>query len=159
MDYKYGRLSLPVQDVDYKREPLLQNTDDKSMSLLALVEVNRGLWWPWGHKKVKLYSFLFGLTVAFLITASYVLNADKKGLLLTPSPYHFQAVSNTGHHPYNLTFVRDYASVKEVVKSIVAKVEFSHRRVPDLKELLDSEPHVSSMLSMHNLKFFYVVLD
>ncbi|KAG5267007.1 hypothetical protein AALO_G00238780 [Alosa alosa] len=146
MDYKYGRLSLPAQAEDYRREPILQNAGNRSMSLLALVEGNRGQWWPWGNKKAKLYSFLFGLTVAFLITASYVLNGDKKGLLLTPSPYHFQVVSNTGHHPYNLTFDRDYAGVKEVVKSIVAKVEFSHRRVPDLKELLESEPHIFSVI-------------
>lgn len=154
MDYKYGRLSLPAQaeDYNYKRGPgLLPQSasdleDERSGSLQALVDVNRGQWWPWGDRKVKLYSFLFVVTVAFLITASYVLNGDKKGLLLTPSPYHFQVMSSSnmgGHNPYNLTFVRDYASLKEVVRSIVAKVEFSHRRLPELKDLLDHEPHVS----------------
>ncbi|XP_028846006.1 carbohydrate sulfotransferase 15-like isoform X2 [Denticeps clupeoides] len=137
MDYKHG-LSLFVQAEDYKRRQSLVSLVDWSMSRLAVLDVKKGQWWPGGLKKVKLYGVLFGLTVAFLITASYVLSGDKKRLLLIPS-----GERTTG---LNLSFAKDLATLKQVVKNIVAKVEFNNRKVPDIKDLLGNEPHIFSAI-------------
>ncbi|KAJ8391809.1 hypothetical protein AAFF_G00085810 [Aldrovandia affinis] len=101
---------------------------------------------PVCFRKANLYSFLFALTVMFLITASYILMGERKGLLLTPSPYRVRAVVSPGQSPLNLTSARDYASVKLLVKTIAAKVEFSTRHVPDVKALVNNEPHMFSVV-------------
>lgn len=147
MDYKYSLLGSLLED--YRKRPLLLQVDDTPMNLFAVLEVKRESPRRWSTlgclRKVKLYSFLFGLAVMFLIMASYILTGDKKGLLLTPSPYHFTSLVNPAPFPFNLSSVKDYANIKLVVKTITSKVEFSStRQLPDLKALINSEPHVSS---------------
>ncbi|KAK6328073.1 hypothetical protein J4Q44_G00000510 [Coregonus suidteri] len=165
MDHKYTLLGSPMED--YRKRPLLLQVDDRPMSLFAVLEVKRDPLhlhrpWPWCilgcgtstltcFRKVKLYSFLFGLAVVFLIMASYVLTGDRKGLLLTPSPYHFSMVPNAGSgagpYPFNLSSAKDYADMNVVVKSITSKVEFrTTRKLPDLKALIHSEPHMFSVI-------------
>ncbi len=146
MDYKYSLLGSAVDD--YRKRPLLLQVDDTPMNLFAVLEVKRELPRRWStlgcFRKIRLYSFLFGLAVMFLIMASYILTGDKKGLLLTPSPYHFSSLVSPGTFAFNLSSVKDYAHIKLVVKSITSKVEFrSSRQLPELKALVNSEPHVS----------------
>ncbi|XP_036815880.1 carbohydrate sulfotransferase 15 isoform X1 [Oncorhynchus mykiss] len=165
MDYEYTLLGSSMED--YRKRPLKPQVDDSPMSLFAVLEVKRDplyLHRPWPRctlgcgtstltcfRKVKLYSFLFGLAVMFLIVASYILTGDKKGLLLTPSPYHFSTVPNsgsgTGPYPFNVSSAKDYATVKLVVKNIASKVEFSTtRQLPEREALLHSEPHMFSVI-------------
>ncbi|XP_052372100.1 carbohydrate sulfotransferase 15-like isoform X1 [Oncorhynchus keta] len=165
MDYEYTLLGSSMED--YRKRPLKPQADDSPMSLFAVLEVKRDplhLHGPWPRctlgcgtstltcfRKVKLYSFLFGLAVMFLIVASYILTGDKKGLLLTPSPYHFSTVPNsgsgTGPYPFNVSSAKDYATVKLVVKSIASKVEFSTtRQLPEREALMHSEPHMFSVI-------------
>ncbi|XP_036828508.1 carbohydrate sulfotransferase 15 isoform X2 [Oncorhynchus mykiss] len=165
MDYEYTLLGSSMED--YRKRPLKLQVDDSPMSLFAVLEVKRDplhLHRPWPRctlgcgtstltcfRKVKLYSFLFGLAVMFLIVASYILTGDKKGLLLTPSPYHFSTVPNsgsgTGPYPFNVSSAKDYATVKLVVKNIASKVEFSTtRQLPEREALLHSEPHMFSVI-------------
>uniref|UniRef100_A0A8C4E2D0 Sulfotransferase n=1 Tax=Dicentrarchus labrax TaxID=13489 RepID=A0A8C4E2D0_DICLA len=98
MDYKYSLLGSTVDD--YRKRPLLLQVDDTPMNLFAVLEVKRELPKRWNtlgcFRKIRLYSFLFGLAVTFLIMASYILTGDKKGLLLTPSPYHFSSLVSPG---------------------------------------------------------------
>lgn len=152
MDYKYSLLGSAVDD--YRKRPLLLQVDDTPMNLFAVLEVKRELprrWSTLGYfRKIRLYSFMFGLAVTFLIMASYILTGDKKGLLLTPSPYHFSSLVSPGPFAFNLSLVKDYAHVKLVVKSITSKVEFgSSRQIPELKALVNSEPHVSSQNKLY----------
>ena len=145
-DYKYSLLGSAVDD--YRKRPLLLQVDDTPMNLFAVLEVKREPPRRWSSlgcfSKIRLYSFLFGLAVMFFIMASYILTGDKKGLLLTPSPYHFGPLVSPGPFAFNLSSVKDYAHIKLVVKSITSKLEFrSHRQLPDLKALVNSEPHVS----------------
>ncbi|KAM3591648.1 uncharacterized protein V6R79_005210 [Siganus canaliculatus] len=149
MDYKYSLLGSTVDD--YRKRPLLLQVDDTPMNLFAILEVKRELPKRWStlgcFRKIRLYSFLFGLAVMFLIMASYILTGDKKGLLLTPSPYHFSSLVSPGPLPFNLSSVKDYTHIKLVVKSITSKLEFrSTRQLPDLKALVNSEPHMFSVV-------------
>ncbi|XP_042168678.1 carbohydrate sulfotransferase 15-like isoform X2 [Oncorhynchus tshawytscha] len=165
MDYEYTLLGSSMED--YRKRPPKPQVDDSPMSLFAVLEVKRHplhLHGTWPRctlgcgtstltcfRKVKLYSFLFGLAVMFLIMASYILTGDKKGLLLTPSPYHFSTVPNsgsgTGPYPFNVSSAKDYATVKLVVKNIASKVEFSTtRQLPEREALLHSEPHMFSVI-------------
>ncbi|XP_017540254.1 carbohydrate sulfotransferase 15 [Pygocentrus nattereri] len=146
MDYKYGLLTGAVDEVEnYKRKSVL---GDGWLSLLTTVEDSKGLCQPWGPqnlgflRKAKVLSFLFCLVATFFIMASYVLTRGQKGLQLTPSPYHFRVMSQSS----NLSSGRDYAGVKEVVRNIVAKVEFHQRKVPELMELREREAHIFSAI-------------
>ncbi|KAG9341850.1 hypothetical protein JZ751_018574 [Albula glossodonta] len=151
MEYKYSLLSSVTED---HRKRSLQFTVGP-MDPLAVLEANRDQLRRWGvlacFRKAKLYSFLFVLTVMFLITASYILTGEKKGLLLTPSPYRIRSIVSPGQFSFNLTSARDYANIKLVVKTIVSKVEFSSRHVPELKDLVHHEPHMFSVIPR---KFF-----
>lgn len=154
MDYKYSLLGTAMED--YRKRPLLLQVDDTPMNLFAVLEVKREIPRRWStlgcFRKIRLYSFLFGLAVMFLIMASYILTGDKKGLLLTPSPYHVSSLVSPGPFAFNLSSIKDYTHIKLVVKSITSKVEFrSSRQVPGLKALINSEPHVSQ-------KFLYICL-
>ncbi|KAL3967876.1 zinc finger protein GLI2 [Sarotherodon galilaeus] len=149
MDYKYSLLGSTVEE--YRKRPLLLQVDETPMNLFAILEVKRDLPRRWSNlgwfRKIRVYSFLFGLAVMFLITASYILTGDKKGLLLTPSPYHFSSLVSPGPLTFNLSSVKDYIHIKVVVKSIASKVEFqSSRQLPELKALVKSEPHMFSVI-------------
>ena len=92
--------------------------------------------------KIRLYSVLLGLSVTFVIMAS-----NKKGVLLPTSPYHFSSLVSLRPYTFNLSSVKDYAHIKLVVGSITSKVEFrSSRQLPELKALVNSEPHVSRLI-------------
>uniref|UniRef100_H3DQ19 Sulfotransferase n=1 Tax=Tetraodon nigroviridis TaxID=99883 RepID=H3DQ19_TETNG len=130
---------------------MLLQVDDTPLNLFAVLEVKREPPQRWGTlggvRRIRIYSFLFGLAVMFFITASYILTGDKKGLLLTPSPYHFSTLVSPGTLTFNLSAAKDDAHIKEVVRSITSKVEFgSSRHLPDLKALVNSEPHMFSVI-------------
>ncbi|KAL0964790.1 hypothetical protein UPYG_G00329000 [Umbra pygmaea] len=165
MNYKYTLLGSPVED--YRKRPLVIQVDDSPINLFAVIEgkqeaLSHHQPWLYGllgcdHntfswlRKAKMYSFLFGLTVIFLITASYILTSDKQRLLIMPSPYHLTAVPNQGSGslllPFNFSSAKDYVNIKQVVRSIATRVEFNtSRKVPDRKALVTSEPHMFSII-------------
>ncbi|KAK0142120.1 Carbohydrate sulfotransferase 15 [Merluccius polli] len=151
MDYKYSLLRAPPDD--FGQGPVLLHMDDMPVSLFAVLEVKRGDVVAWHRNalgflnKLKVCSFMCFLTVSFLVAASYMLLADKKGLLLTPPPYRFGSLVNPGLGAFNLSASRDLAHIRLVVKSIVSRVEFhSGRRVPERKALVSSEPHMFSVI-------------
>lgn len=176
MDYKYSLLSAGSPD-DYGRgSSVLLRVDDMPVSLFGMLEVKRAdvgsataaaasSAWHRGAlgflDKLKVCSFMCFLTVAFLlVTASYMLLADRKGLLLTPPPYRFDGAIGPGlgvgvgagagaggAFDFGLSSsARDLAHTRLVAKSIASRVEFhSGRRVPERKSLVGSEPHVSEI--------------
>lgn len=145
MDQRYGLLNGPYEKLEYEYCKN-KTTSNRWTGVLTVIENKRAqhrAWSSWtltSVRKIKILSFLFGLMVTVLIMASYILTRDQKGLFLTPSPYHFTVVS----HPVqlNLSSTTDYTVVREVVKSIMTKVDFSSRRVPDLGEVREKEPNV-----------------
>ncbi|CAL8304324.1 unnamed protein product [Lota lota] len=152
MDYKYSLLNAGPPD-DYGQGPALLHTDDAPVSLFAVLEVKCGDVVAWHRNalgflnRLKVCSFMCFLTVSFLVTASYMLLADRRGLLLTPPPYRFGSLVSPGPGDFNLSATRDLAHIRLVVKSIVSRVEFqSSRRVPERKALVRSEPHMFSVI-------------
>ncbi|XP_075999751.1 carbohydrate sulfotransferase 15 [Genypterus blacodes] len=149
MDYKYSLLGSSVDD--YRKRPLLLQVDNAPLNVFAVLEVKRELPRRWSitgsFRKVRVYSFLFILAVTFVIMASYILTGDKKGLLLTPSPYHFSSLVSPGPFGFNISSSKDYGHIKLLVKTITAKVEFhSSRQLPERKELFNTEPHMFSVI-------------
>ncbi|CAB1312699.1 unnamed protein product, partial [Coregonus sp. 'balchen'] len=150
MDYKYGQLC-PMEVENYRKRPTmpcLDNVDDGHISLPSVLEVRRVPLWPLGPlrsvTKVKVISFLLGLTLTFLIMASYVLAWDKKGLMLTPSPFHLSTIVNPSSTiSPNMSSTKDYVNIKLLVKCITSKLEFSPRKLPLLKDVVNSDSHVS----------------
>ncbi|XP_028826528.1 carbohydrate sulfotransferase 15 isoform X2 [Denticeps clupeoides] len=146
-NYKYSLLE------DHRRRPLLLQVDDSPLGMFAVLEVSRE-----NHKqycgnlaclsKIRLCGFGFILVVTILIMASYVLAGERKGLLLTPLPYNFGStlVSPGASLTFNLSTPMGLAKIKQVVRNIVSKVEFSPRKRPDLEELVHSEPHMFSVI-------------
>ncbi|XP_023686691.1 carbohydrate sulfotransferase 15 [Paramormyrops kingsleyae] len=145
---RYGLLAPTLEE--HRRKPVLLQADDIPTGLIAVMEVRREphRWWrSLGYfRKVKLYSLVFGLALTFLIMTSYVLSGDRKRLLLTPSPYHLPSLVSQGPFPFNITTSKDYAGIKLVVESITSKVHFSARQLPDTKDLMQSEPHMFSVI-------------
>ncbi|XP_051578613.1 carbohydrate sulfotransferase 15-like [Myxocyprinus asiaticus] len=148
MEHKYGLLSAPYE----KLEPAFINLDNKWTKVLTIIDNNRvhhQAWGPWtigSVRKVKILSFVFGLIVTVLIMASYILTRDQKGLFLTPSPYQITVLSQPAHMALDISSNTDYTVVREVVRSIMDKVDFSRRRVPDLGELREKEPQILSAI-------------
>ncbi|KAL0169329.1 hypothetical protein M9458_033925, partial [Cirrhinus mrigala] len=141
MDHRHGFLySLDEKLEHSKKKPAFLHPSNRWTSVLTVIENNKAqnqAWGPWtlrSVRKIKILSFLFGLTVTVLIMASYIMTRDQKRLFLTPSPYHLTVESHPAQVSLNLSFTADYTVVREVVRSIVAKVDFSHRRVPDLEQ-------------------------
>lgn len=94
-----------------------------------------------GISKVKVVSFLMGLTLMFLVMASYILMWDKKGLSLTASPYHFRPmdVSTTTQ----ASFENSLLDLKMLFNMTSLKQQCTPRKIPDEKDIIDTDPHVS----------------
>ncbi|KAF5889506.1 carbohydrate sulfotransferase 15, partial [Clarias magur] len=89
-------------------------------------------------RRSRVYSFVFGLTVLFLVMASYVLSSERKAFLV-PSPlYH---TLSHGALLSNLSSTQDSAHIAQVLHRILSKLEFKSRRKPDPAALVQSEPH------------------
>ncbi|CAL8299201.1 unnamed protein product [Merluccius merluccius] len=94
--------------------------------------------------KLKVVSFLFGLTLSFFIVASYILTWDRNGLQFTQSPLQRRpSVVITSALPSSKNISLD---MKSLVMNIVFKLEYTPRRVPDEREVIDSDPHLFSAI-------------
>ncbi|CAB1343701.1 unnamed protein product [Coregonus sp. 'balchen'] len=153
MDYKYGP-PCPMEVENYRKRPTmpsLDDGDDGRRGLPSVLEVRRVRLWSLGTlrsvTKVKVISFLLGLTLTFLIMASYILTWDKKGLMLTLSPFHLRTIINPSSTlSHNLSSTKDYANIKLLVKCITSKLEFSPRKLPLLKDVVNSDSHLFSVI-------------
>lgn len=87
--------------------------------------------------KVKVVSLLMGLTLTFLIMVSYVLMWDKKGLFALPyqfRPMDRRTTASTENSFINLKMLMNLTSFKQQCTS---------RKIPDEKDIIDTDPHVS----------------
>ncbi|PKU33896.1 carbohydrate sulfotransferase 15 [Limosa lapponica baueri] len=140
--------------------------DSKQMKLLAVLEVRTDHSESWNGffclRKGKLCSLIFGLIIMTLVMASYILTGAKHGLLLIPSPFHYgaftsnpslmdnESLSDMKDHyqpsKMNISYVKDYPSIKLIIDTITSKIEFITRQRPDLEELRKQEPHMFSVI-------------
>ncbi|XP_035519279.1 carbohydrate sulfotransferase 15-like [Morone saxatilis] len=144
MAENYGKT--PVKTLfDFKHTNLPDTLDVKWVSLLTLTNLR-------SISKVKVVSFLMGLTLMFLIMASYILTWDKKGLFFTPSPDQFRPVVI----PTNTTAAeapseKNLIDMKLLVKIISSKLEYKPRKVPDIKDVTETDSHLFSVIPHHFL--------
>lgn len=92
-----------------------------------------------------------GLTLIFIIMGTYVLSWDQKGLLFTPSPDQFRPVvipgsmataAATAAATADVTY-KNFIDVKPLVRIIGSKLEYAPRKVPDEREVIETDSHVS----------------
>ncbi|KAK1793527.1 hypothetical protein P4O66_011431 [Electrophorus voltai] len=145
MNYEYGTAR---EMEDYKRRPTLTSLGNGWTTQSTPVEDCRDAHQPGGPRtlralcKVKVFSCLFGLATVFFVMASYILTREQRGPILTASLHNLVSLAR----PANLSSGADYAELQEVVRTIVAKVAFEQREVPDLPELKEREPHIFSVI-------------
>ncbi|ERE80533.1 carbohydrate sulfotransferase 15 [Cricetulus griseus] len=136
------------------------------MNLLAVLEVRTEGNENWGgflrFKKGKRCSLVFGLIIMTLVMASYLLSGAHQELLIS-SPFHYGGFPNNPslmdsenpsdmkEHHYqpsinNISYVKDYPSIKLIIDSIAARIEFTTRQLPDLQDLKRQELHMFSVI-------------
>lgn len=136
------------------------------MNLLAVLEVRTEGSENWGgflrFKKGKRCSLVFGLIIMTLVMASYLLSGAHQELLIS-SPFHYGSFpsnpslmdsenpSDAKEHHYqpsinNISYVKDYPSIKLIIDSIAARIEFTTRQLPDLQDLKRQELHMFSVI-------------
>lgn len=146
-DHSYSFHSLPMAEnygkrpvrtfFDFRHKNLPENVDVKWAPLLSLTNLR-------SISKVKVVSFLLGLTLTFLILASYILTWDKKGLLFTPSPYQLRHLAiPTSTAEADVTSEKNLIDMRLLVKIIGSKLEYTSRKMPDEKDIIGTDSHVS----------------
>lgn len=157
----HGRQECPVCKAENK---IVFRVDGKQMNLLAVLEVRADGNESWGgflrFKKGKRCSLIFGLIIMTLVMASYILSGVHQELLIS-SPFHYGAFPSNpslmeGENPSdakehhhqssvnNISYVKDYPSIKLIINSITSRIEFTTRQLPDVEDLKKQELHVSS---------------
>ncbi|XP_026771069.3 carbohydrate sulfotransferase 15 isoform X1 [Pangasianodon hypophthalmus] len=146
--HSYSLLSTVAEEHHKRMLPLQQDP----ASVLSLLDIHRETLHTLSPlsclRRSKIYSFVFGLLVLFLIMASYVLSSERKAFLITSSPYH-----TIKHRTmlFNLSSTKDSAHIGQVVQRILSNLEFKPRKLPDLGMLVHSEPHMFSVIPRHFL--------
>ncbi|XP_076834843.1 carbohydrate sulfotransferase 15 [Brachyhypopomus gauderio] len=140
MKYKYVNPTGTTHEMeDYKISYTLSRLGSGWTRDPTARELCRGphqTWAPWTLRalcKVKVFTFLFGLTAMFLITASYILMRTQRGPLPALSARNFGPLAR----PVVLSR-KDCA--------VLQKVEIQQRVVPDISELKEQEPHIFSVI-------------
>lgn len=147
MDNKYNLHSISMAE-KYRRRPMMPFFDLSHTNLPENLEVK---WVPLlslrSISKVKVASFLLGLTLTLLIMASYILTWDRKGFLFTPSPFQLRpVVILTGTDAPELSSEKSFIDMKLLVKSISSKLEYTPRNVPDEKDLIGTDSSLFSVI-------------
>lgn len=154
-DPSYSLLSLPMAEdyekrsvrtfFDFSHTNVPENLDVKCVPLLFLTNLRR-------VSKVKVVSFLLGLTLTFLIMASYILMWDKKGLLFTPAPYQLRpVVTPTSTASAEVSSVKNLINMKLLVKIINSKQNYTPRKVPNEEDVIETDPHLFSVIPRYFL--------
>ncbi|KAK2921754.1 carbohydrate sulfotransferase 15-like [Channa argus] len=150
-NHNYSLHSLPMAEnygkrtiFDDRLSNMPEHVDAKWVPLLSLINLR-------SISKVKLVSLLLCITVTFLITASYILTWDKKGLLLTPLPYQLRPMgvptsATEAAAAAQVSSERNLINMKRLVKIISSKLEYTPRKVPDEKDITDSDSHLFSVI-------------
>ncbi|TMS04280.1 Carbohydrate sulfotransferase 15 [Larimichthys crocea] len=130
---------------DFRHTNMSENLVVKWGPLLSLTQLR-------SFSKVKVVSFLMGLTLTFLVMASYILTWDKKGSLFTPSPDHFRpVVVLTSTAADEVSSEKKLIDMKSLVKNISSKLEYTPRKVPDKKDIIETDSRLFSVIPRHFL--------
>ncbi|KAG7228602.1 hypothetical protein INR49_013288, partial [Caranx melampygus] len=120
---------------DFRDTNIPENLDAKWAPLPSLTNL-------WSISKIRLVIFLLGLTLMFLIMASYILSWDKKGLLFTPAPYQLRpVVIPTNTATAEVSSKKTLIDMKLLVKIISSKLDYTARKVPNKKDVIETDSH------------------
>lgn len=106
----------------------------------------------WSLSKVKVVSFLMGLTLMFIVMASYLLTWNKEGFLFTASPEQFRPVvilSSPLARAAPDVSSEGLLDMKPLAHIINSKLEYTPRTPPDEKDVFEADSHVSLQRVMH----------
>ncbi|XP_029377069.1 carbohydrate sulfotransferase 15-like [Echeneis naucrates] len=153
--HDYSLHSLPVSGnhgkrpvgtfFDLRHVNMPENQDVKWVPQMSLANMR-------SVSKVRLVSFLLGLMLTFLIMASYILSLDKRGLLFTPAPYQLRpVVIPTSPATAEVGPDKNSLDMKQLVKLIGFKLEYKPRKVPDEKDVIETDSHLFSIIPRHFL--------
>uniref|UniRef100_A0A672GJ97 Sulfotransferase n=1 Tax=Salarias fasciatus TaxID=181472 RepID=A0A672GJ97_SALFA len=102
--------------------------------------------------KNRVFSFLVGLIMTFFIMASYMLVSDKKGLLFILSHYQMRSVNvGTGNGSTEAFAESTVLDMKGLVELINSKQEYPPRKVPEEEDVIETDPHLFSVIPRHFL--------
>ena len=98
--------------------------------------------------KIKLLSFLLGLTFTVLVMTSYILTCDRKRRQVTPSPLHLTPTKvHLSGLPSSRTSPLGEVDLELLMETVGLKLRLSSpRTVPALKDVLHSDLHVRSYI-------------
>ncbi|XP_037542242.1 carbohydrate sulfotransferase 15 [Nematolebias whitei] len=100
--------------------------------------------------KVKVVSLLMGLTLMFLIMVSYVLMWDKKGLFALP--HQFRPMDRrTDMTTTEASIENSFINLKLLMNTTSFKQQCTSRKIPDEKDIIDTDPHLFSVIPRHFL--------
>ncbi|XP_053244935.1 carbohydrate sulfotransferase 15 [Podarcis raffonei] len=148
------------------KNKVLLHVDSKQMNLLAVLEVRTYHSESWTGlfclKKGKLCSLMFGLLIMMLVMASYILTGAKRGLLLMQPALRYGAFTSSSNlmdnesfcdmkdhyqtSKMNISYAKDYPSIKVIIDTITTNIEFITRHLPDLEDLKKQEMHMFSVI-------------
>ncbi|XP_041804034.1 carbohydrate sulfotransferase 15-like [Chelmon rostratus] len=103
--------------------------------------------------KARVVCFLMVLTLTLLIMASYNLTWDKKRLPFTTSPNRVRpgvVQSNTAAAEVS-SQKNNLIDMKQLVEIINSKLEYTPRKVPDEKDVIEMDSHLFSVIPRHFL--------
>lgn len=106
----------------------------------------------WSLSKVKVMSFLMGLTLMSIVMASYLLMWDKEGFLFTPSPEQFRPVvilSDPLATAAPDVSPKGVLDMKPLVHIIDSKLEYTLRTPPKREDVFEADSHVSVQRLSH----------
>ncbi|CAN9499690.1 unnamed protein product [Ophioblennius macclurei] len=99
----------------------------------------------------RVISFLVGLTMTFFIMASYMLVSDKKVLFLL-SRYQIPSVNiGSSNGSTDVSAESNILDVKSLVEIIRYKQNYTPRKVPEVKDVMEIDPHLFSVIPRHFL--------
>uniref|UniRef100_A0A3P9KJN9 Sulfotransferase n=1 Tax=Oryzias latipes TaxID=8090 RepID=A0A3P9KJN9_ORYLA len=135
----YGRRSARTF-LDFRHKNAPNRLDVKCAPLLFLTNLRR-------FSKAKVVSFFLGLTLTFLIMASYTLMLEKKRLPLISAPFRPNLpVIPTSKSTGEVSTEESLMSKELLVKIISSIQKHKPRRVPDKKEVSETDLNLFSVI-------------
>ncbi|XP_041804039.1 carbohydrate sulfotransferase 15-like [Chelmon rostratus] len=103
--------------------------------------------------KARVVCFLVVLTLTLLIIASYNLTSDKKRLPFTTSPNQVRpgVVQSNTAAAAEVSSKNNLIDMKQLVEIINSKLEYTPRKVPDEKDVIERDSHLFSVIPRHFL--------
>ncbi|XP_041802976.1 carbohydrate sulfotransferase 15-like [Chelmon rostratus] len=124
---------------------MAETLGNKQVSLLSLTRLRT-------ISKARVVCLLMGLTLTLLIMASYNLTWDKTRLPFTTSPDQVRpGVVQSNTAAALVSSQNNLIDMKQLVEIINSKLEYTPRKVPNEKDVIEMDSHLFSVIPRHFL--------